>query len=71
MLVENMRRWFSDARQQGREEGRQEGREEGIQKGQRESQLAIARNLLDRGTLPEDIAEITRLSLAEIRALLH
>jgi hypothetical protein len=62
MLVENARRWFNDARQQGRQEGREEG--------QRESQLAIARNLLDRGTSPEDIAEITRLSLADIQALL-
>jgi len=55
------------ARLEGREEGRQEGREEGIV----ESRAAIARNLLEKGSAPEFVKEITGLDLEAIQKLLN
>jgi hypothetical protein len=50
------------AREEGHEDGFEEGREEGLEEGK----LAIARNLLAKGSTPEFVSEITGLSLDEI-----
>ena len=45
---------------------RDEGREEGREEGRRTAMLAVARQLLDRGTPPDEIAQLTGLDLADI-----
>ena len=50
------------AREEGREEGRVEGREEGIA-------LAI-KNMADSGLTAEQIAEIMKMPLADVRAMI-
>ena len=53
------------AREEGREEGWGKGREEGWQEGK----IAIARNLLAKGSAPEFVQEITGLDMETIRGL--
>lgn len=49
--------------------GIEEGFEEGVQKGEQKKALEIARNLKSMGMTPEQIMNITHLSLAEIDSL--
>ena len=49
--------------------GIEEGFEEGGQKGEQKKALEIARNLKSMGMTPEQIMNITHLSLAEIDSL--
>ena len=64
---------FEEGVQKGFEEGVQKGIEEGIekglQKGEQKKALEIARNLKSMGMTPEQIMNITHLSLAEIDSL--
>ena len=61
---------LAQGRAQGREEGRMEGREEGRAEGRVENQKATALQLLRMGRFTlVDIAEITGLSLDDVRAL--
>ena len=54
------------ARVEGREEGRVEGREEG-----REEGIALAiKNMADSGLDAEQIAEIMKMPLADVRAMI-
>ncbi len=50
-----------EGRQEGRREGRQEGRREGRQEGKQEEARKNARNMLKRGYMAEDIADILEL----------
>ncbi|WP_287193055.1 hypothetical protein [Syntrophothermus sp.] len=52
-----------------REEGRKEGRIEGKIEGERQKALNAARVALKKGIMPEDVAEITGLSLDEVLAI--
>ena len=54
-------------RQEGRQEGREKGRQEGIEKGIHLNKLATAHEMLIKGLDETMIAEITKLSLSEIR----
>ena len=66
-----------EGRMEGREEGRMEGREEGIQegikrgikKGQTETMLANARKMKSYGLAWDMIAEITGLTIEEVKDL--
>ena len=53
------------ARREGREEVREEGREEG----RTEALRSAARNMLCKGMAPDLVAEVTGLSLDEVRTL--
>ncbi len=53
----------------GREEGLAEGRAEGRAEGMKENNRDIARKMLSRGMCVEDIADITGLSVDELKAL--
>ena len=57
------------AAKKGIEEGFEEGIEKGLQKGEQKKALEIARNLKSMGMTPEQIMNITHLSLAEIDSL--
>ncbi len=58
------------AKLDGREEGREEGIEIGIEKGRVEEKTELAINMLRTGKYPhEEIAELTGLSLDQIKAL--
>ena len=50
-------------------EARRKGLEEGIEKGEKESQLKIAKKLLERKMSTQEIAEITGLKEEEIEKL--
>ena len=56
---------YSTGKAEGREEGIQEGLTEGLEKGK----LQIARNLLDKGSTPEFVQEITGLDMKTIQEL--
>jgi predicted transposase/invertase (TIGR01784 family) len=61
-----------DARAEGLAEGRAEGRAQGLQEGlakMQQEKLEIARKLKARGIPPDQIAEDTGLSSAEIAKL--
>ncbi|WP_419214805.1 Rpn family recombination-promoting nuclease/putative transposase [Wolbachia endosymbiont of Rhagoletis cingulata] len=64
---------LDDAKQEGRQEGRQKGRQEGIQighqKGKIEGKIEVAKNSLKAGVSIDVIAQITGLSLDEIKQL--
>ena len=61
------------AREEGKEdglaEGKLEGRIEGRIEGRTEEKYEIARNLLAKGSTPEFVQEVTRLSQDEIAKL--
>ena len=56
----------AEGREEGRVEGREEGRAEGIQQGAELRTLEIARRMLAKGDSPEDIADLTGLSVTEV-----
>ena len=55
--------------EKGKEEGRKEGIEEGIEKGIEKSRKELAMKLLARNTPLDDIADLTDLSIEEIKKL--
>ena len=55
--------------EKGKEEGRKEGIEEGIEKGIEKSRKELAMKLLARKTPLDDIADLTDLSIEEIKKL--
>ena len=66
-VIEDMRR---EEREEGRQEGLLEGRQEGLLEGRQENMNAIARRMLTAGRYAlEEIAEISGLSLDEVRKL--
>ncbi len=68
-LREGMRRGVDRGRQEGKREGLQEGLEKGRQEGVQEQREHTARELLARGLSAAEIAQVTGLSEAEVRAL--
>jgi predicted transposase/invertase (TIGR01784 family) len=60
---------LSDAEQKGIEKGRKEGIEEGRKEGIEEERKTIAASCLKKGMSPEDIRDLTGLTIDEILAL--
>ena len=58
-----------EGRKEGRKEGRDEGRKEGREEGKKQNQLEIAKKLLQEDMKLEKIAEITSLSIEEIKQI--
>jgi len=58
------------AYEEGKQEGEKKGKQEGIKEGKKEEKYIIAKKLLKKGILIQDIAEITGLSLKEIKKLI-
>lgn len=54
---------------EGRAEGRAEGLEKGRAEGTKQAQIDIARKLKDRGCAVEEIADITGLTLNELKEI--
>ena len=70
MLEENLRLWRDKAVAEGEAKGRAEGRAEGEARGEAKGRIATVLNMLKKGLLPpEDIAEYSGMSVAEVRAL--
>lgn len=60
---------FQGVRMEGREEGRKEGMEMGVLKGQKDEKIANARKMKAYGLALEMIADITGLTIDEVRDL--
>lgn len=60
---------FQGVRMEGREEGRKEGMEMGVLKGQKDEKIANARKMKAYGLALEMIADITGLTIDEVRGL--
>jgi len=58
-----------EGKEDGLEEGREEGMEEGLEKGRFNEKLAIARNLLAKGSTLEFVHDITGLDMETIESL--
>ena len=58
-----------EGKEEGKEEGRKEGIEEGIEKGIEKSRKELAMKLLARNTPLDDIADLTGLSIEEIKKM--
>ncbi|RCK80802.1 MAG: putative transposase [Candidatus Ozemobacter sibiricus] len=69
-LAEGRAQGLEEGRMQGLEEGRAKGRAEGRAEGQAEAKTEIARRMLEKGLDLPFIAEVTGLSIEEIRALI-
>ena len=54
-------------RQQGLQQGREEGLQQGIKQGELEKQITIAKNMLNKNTDISFIAEVTGLSITQIK----
>ena len=65
-IIRTERTIFNSAVRRGREKGFAEGRAEGFAEGEREKALAIAWKMKERGLPPEDIGDMTGLSIEEI-----
>ena len=53
----------------GREEGLKEGREEGREEGERKARISIAQTMKKIGLPPQQIVDITNLTLEEIMSI--
>ncbi len=60
---------IEEGREEGLEEGLEEGREEGLMQGREQTRRETAIRLLRRGDTPEDVVEITGLSLGTVNEL--
>ncbi len=60
---------LQEGRQEGRQEGKKEGRKEGRMEGMQDERVLIAKKCLQKGMTPDDIAEITGLTLDEVKLL--
>jgi len=70
MLAENLEQWIEQERQKWRQEGEQKGRQEGEEIGLHKGQRQTAIKLLTLGMLTdEQIAQVTGLTLAEVKTL--
>ena len=61
---------MADARYDGYEEGFDKGREAGLQQGAHQKALETAKKLIARGYEPEDIADLSGLTISQIQELL-
>ena len=68
-IIRTERTIFNSAVRRGREKGFAEGRAEGFAEGEREKALAIAWKMKEKGLPPEDIRDMTGLSIEEIDRL--
>lgn len=60
---------LKEGREKGLQEGREKGREEGREEGEKIKQLEIARKMKLKGFSPEDIIDVTGLSVENIEKL--
>ena len=60
---------YERGRRDGQAEGRQQGRQEGTSIGDANARCDIARNLKTKDMSPEEIMEVTGLTLEEVLAL--
>jgi len=56
-------------RQEGFEEGVQHGIEQGVQQGEKRKALETARKMLKRGFTPEEVTDLTGLTISELKSL--
>ena len=68
-IIRTERTIFNSAVRRGREKGFAEGRAEGFAEGEREKALAIAWKMKEKGLPPEDIRDMTGLTIEEIGRL--
>jgi len=68
-VVTAKRKAIRAGRRAGLKKGREQGLEQGREEGREEEKLIIAKNLLEKGSTPEFVREITGLSLDEIKRL--
>jgi predicted transposase/invertase (TIGR01784 family) len=68
-VYRDLKNSLDTALEEGREQGREEGRELGRAEGALEKARDIAKNLLHSGIEPQKIADITGLSVQEIKGL--
>ena len=61
---------MADARYDGYEEGFTAGREDGLQQGAYQTKLETARKLIARGYSPEEIADLSGLTIYQVQSLL-
>ncbi|ALM52066.1 Rpn family recombination-promoting nuclease/putative transposase [Halomonas huangheensis] len=70
MMAERAKRWPEQWKQQGLEEGRQEGREEGRKEGEQSHAQLVARNMIERTSMDDQlISELSGLNLEQVRRL--
>lgn len=62
---------LNGARAEGMELGMQRGVEQGIEQGLQKGKVEIARRMLSKGSSDEDIAEMTGLTVDEVKSLRH
>ena len=68
-FAQGLEEGIAQGREKGIEEGIAKGREEGIAKGETQKALEIARAMLAKGLDAETIAELTLLSIDDVRRL--
>ena len=61
---------FAEGRAEGHAEGHAEGRAEGIAEGIEFSKVEIARKMLQRGMAAEEVAELTNMTVQDIKKIL-
>ena len=61
---------FAEGRAEGHAEGHAEGRAEGIAEGIEFSKVEIARKMLQRGMAVEEVAELTNMTVQDIKKIL-
>jgi len=67
--AEGLEKGLAEGRAEGRAEDRAEGLERGRAEGTKQAQIDIARKLKDRGYAVEEIADITGLTLNELKEI--
>jgi hypothetical protein len=60
---------LKEGMKEGMKEGHKEGRKEGIELGEKQKAIEIATRILKKGGAEEEVADITRLPLVEVRKL--
>ena len=61
---------MADARYDGYDEGYEEGISIGLERGAYQTKLETARKLIIRGYAPEEIADVSGLTLSQVQELL-
>ena len=61
--------WFRQGKEQGFEAGLQTGLEQGQERGAYQNKLETAHKLLLRGYSPEDIADLSGLTISQIQEI--
>jgi len=64
-----VRAWMSEWRREGYEEGIAAGLEKGMEQGKAEERRALVRKMLNKGFLPEEVAETMELSVEDVMRL--